>query len=107
MLIVGIASGISTAVWVGFLALLSSEFGSWLRKKNEAVSYSRALATPILGYLLGLLFLLFVGCSQSALYLKLSVVVLTYDLINCVTMIRNVNGLVGLWQTWEQQRKPS
>jgi hypothetical protein len=107
ILIVGVAAGISTTVWAGFLALLSNEFGAWLRKKNEAVWYSRAFATPIFGYLLGLLILLFAGCSQSGLYLRLNVLVLTYDLINCVTMIRNVNGLIALWQTWEQQGKPS
>lgn len=107
MLGVGVALGISATIWVGFFALLSSEFGAWLRQKNEAVSYSWALATPILAYLLGLLILMFTACSVSLSLLELNVFVLIYDLINCLTTIRNVNGLVGLWQTWEQQRKTS
>ena len=105
MLIVGIALGISATVWVGFLALLSSEFGVWLRKKNEAFSYSRALAVPLFGDLVGILLLLLAACSESLWLVKMNVFILIYDLINFVTLIRNVNGLVRLWQTWEQQRR--
>jgi hypothetical protein len=105
MLSVGAGLGISATIWVSFFAVLPTEFGAWLRKKDEAVPYSWALATPILSYLLGLLSLLFTACSESVVLLQLNVFVLSYDLINFVTLIRNVNGLIGLWQTWEQQRK--
>ncbi|MGA8151805.1 MAG: hypothetical protein WB952_12705 [Terriglobales bacterium] len=106
MLILGIALGIGATVWVGFFALLGGEFGAWLRKKNEASHYSLALAAPIFSYLLGFLLLLFTACLESSWLTRMNVLVLTYDLINFITMIRNVNGVVRLWQTWEQQGRP-
>lgn len=105
MTAVGIALGVSATVWVGFFAMLSSEFGKWLRVENQSFSYSRALAAPIFANLVGLLLLVFSACSDSLPSLVIGVVVLVYDLINFVTMVRNVNGLVGLWETWQQNHK--
>ena len=105
MLIVGIALGISATVWVGFFALLASEFGAWLRKRNATSPYAVGLASPIFADLLGFLVLLFAGCSASSLLLRSTVFVLIYDLINVVTMIRNVIGLIVLWETFEQSRR--
>jgi len=107
MIIVGIALGISATVWVGFFALLASEFGGWLRKRNETSPYAVALASPIFVDLLGFLVLLFAGCSASSLLVRSTVIVLIYDLINVVTMIRNVIGLIALWETFEQSRRSS
>ncbi|MGO9403262.1 MAG: hypothetical protein ACLPVW_07305 [Terriglobales bacterium] len=98
MIIVGITLGVSATVWVGFFALLASEFGDWLRKKKEASPYAVALASPIFADLLGFLILLFAACATSSFLLTLTVFVLTYDLVNFITMIRNVIGLIGLWQ---------
>ena len=105
MLIVGIALGLSATVWVGFFALLGSEFGAWLRKKSESSPYAVALASPILADLLGLLVLLFAGCSASFFLLCSTVFILIYDLMNVVTMIRNVIGLIVLWETFEETRR--
>lgn len=105
IVIAGGALAISVAVWGIFLAMLNSDFGAWLRQRNQASAYSRALATPIFGDLLGILLLLFSACSESRTLVKLNVFVLTYDLINLVTMVRNMNGLVGLWQVKEREEK--
>ncbi|PYV69921.1 MAG: hypothetical protein DMG96_32685 [Acidobacteria bacterium] len=102
---IGVALGISVAIWVGLLTILSSEFGTWLRKKGEASAYSRALATPVLAYVLTFLLLLFTGCGDSRYVLVLNMFATIYGLINLVTMIRNVQGVVGLWQTWQRKQK--
>ena len=102
MVIVGGALATAVAVWAILVGILTSDFGTWLRKKGEAAAYSRGLAVPIFAYLLGLLFLVFEGCPKTIPMLVLLVFVLLYGLINFITMIRNVNGLIRLWQTWQQ-----
>jgi len=104
LLAVGIGLAAAVAVWAIFAGILAGDFGVWLREKGEASAYSRALATPIFAYLLILVFLLFAGCPKAPLSTNFAVLLLLYALINFVTMIRNVNGLVLLWQDWQQAR---
>jgi hypothetical protein len=105
LLIFGVALAAAIAVWAIFVDILRGEFGAWLRKKGEARAYSTGLTAPVFVYLAGLLVLLFEECPKTLSALILTVFVLLYGLINFVTMIRNVNGLVGLWQTWQEHEK--
>lgn len=102
---VGVALGLSAVIWAGTLTMQASEFGAWLRKRGEASAYSRALATPVLIYVFVFLLLLVSACSDYSYVVAFIVFALIYGLINLVTMIRNVQGLVSLWQTWERTRK--
>jgi hypothetical protein len=81
--------------------MLATAFGRWLRRKKEAYAYSVALAVPALIYFSALMVLVFTICSESRHWVVLNVFILIYGLINFVTMIRNINGLVRLWQVWE------
>lgn len=98
MLAVGGVLSLSATVWVGFFALLVSKFGSWLRSRGQASAYAKALATPILADLIGFILLLLLTCPPSTVMIRLVLFVLFYDLINVVTMIRNVIGLISLWE---------
>jgi hypothetical protein len=100
----GVAIAISVAVWGIFLTVLTSEFGAWLRKRGEADHYARALAIPIFIDLLALLWLLFMIPANSVTTLVASIFLLVYGLINFITMIRNINGVVRLGQTKENVR---
>lgn len=51
----GVAIAVSTAVWGIFLSILTTDFGSWLRRIGQAHDYSRALAFPIFVDLIALL----------------------------------------------------
>ena len=104
--IVGGALAAAVGVWAILFDILRGEFGAWLREKEEASAYSAGLATPIFVFLLGLLVLLFDDCPEKLFASALAVFVLMYGLINFVTMIRNVSGLVRLWQTWQKKGAP-
>jgi hypothetical protein len=93
--------GTAVAVWVGFLAMLATSFGRWLRRKKEAYAYAVGLAAPAFIYFFALMVLVFTICSEGRAFVVLNVCILIYGLINFITMIRNINGLVGLWQVWE------
>ncbi len=94
-----LATGVT--VWIGFLAMLATGFGRWLRRKKEAYAYAVALAAPALIYFSALMVLVFTICSEGRYWVVLNVFILIYGLINFITMIRNINGLVRLWQVWE------
>jgi len=99
---VGVLLGISAGVWAGLLAILATDFGKWLRQMGEALAYTTALAAPIFISTLAFLTIMFEACSKNRYARYLSTFVLVYSLINLVTMIRNIIGLVGLWQLKDQ-----
>ncbi len=105
MLSLGIAVGVTAAIWGVFFAVLATEFGAWLRKRDQASSYSRGLATPIFASLAAFAVLLFTPSSPSKPLVVADTVLLLYAAVNLVTLVRNVNGLVRLWQTWEQTQR--
>lgn len=103
-LLVGVitAWALSAAIWIGMIAILASDFGKWLRRRGEAAAYSRALATPVIVYALVVALLIGGACSENRFMIEAKLLALAYSAINLVTIVRNVHGLVVLWQTWEQ-----
>lgn len=103
--ITGGALAAAIAVWAIFIDILRGEFGAWLRRKGEASAYSTALSFPVFVYLICLLVLLLADCPMRARVSELASFLLLYGLINFVTMVRNINGLVRLWQAWQNREK--
>ena len=99
----GVLLAINAAVWAVLLAILSTDFGKWLRKRGEALAYTTALAAPIFISSFAFLVVMFEACSKTRFAPYLATFVLVYALINLVTMVRNVVGLVGLWQLMDQK----
>lgn len=95
-ILVGIILASCIAVWVAFGALLSSEFGKWLRTTGNATVYSRAFAFPILVSLATLALLLTLSADTTAAHFVTIMVI--YNLLNFITMIFNLHGLYRLWQ---------
>lgn len=106
-LLVGVAAAmaLSCGVWIGLLAIFASDFGAWLRKRGEASVYSRALATPVVLYMAVFAITMFAPCRNSPYSAFLNLFGLVYGAINFITIVRNVQGLIDLWQTWENARK--
>src|SRR3982751_3562584 len=79
---IGLALGLSVAIWIGLLTIFSSNFGVWLRKKGEATAYSLAFATPVLAYTLIFLLVLVTICSAHHYLIILNISALSYGLLN-------------------------
>ncbi len=99
---VGVVLAVCVAICGGFWGLLTTEFGKWLRTTNNATAYSRAFVFPVLLSLINLTLLVIVGADKAAA--DFATILLLYNLINVLTMLFNLHGLVKLWQDWENSR---
>ncbi len=103
------AIGVSTAVWLGFLAMLAVPFGKELRRRRAAAIYSSALAFPIFVFLILVIVLMFLPDAKEKrqwqawdlLMPQIACLLTLYAVINSITIVRNVLGLVRLWEDWE------
>lgn len=95
---IGIAVGVSAAIFAAYFGLLSTNFGRRLRKHNAAAEYATAFAYPMLLLVLAAVVLECLGTDAGPTLSRAATFLLIYSCVNCVTMIRNVIGLVRLWQ---------
>ena len=106
----GIASGIAMD-WSGtlhpFIAVLCTEFGTKLRLKGEAVPYVVAFGAPVLIFLLTFLVLIFIAKGVPWWYLRITSILLIYSCLNCFTVIKNMIGVISLWQDIDRSQNPS
>jgi len=99
------AAAIATVLWGVYLAFLTTEFGAKLREFRVASVYSFALSFPILVFAMTGLSSLFIEGSNSGFLLQAICLLLLYALINFVTLVRNLHGLVTVWQDFDRARK--
>jgi len=96
------ATGITFAA---FFAVLTTDFGLVLRRAGEAKFYSVAFGFPLLLFFMTFVGLTFGNSEWGWVYNELIVFLLIYSGINIVTMVKNVTGLVGLWQDVDRARR--
>ena len=99
------AAGVSGVIFAAFFAVLSSEFGKKLRLKNVATLYATAFAFPLLVFLGASASMGAVSKGTDTILLKIATFMLVYSLLNCYTMVKNVIGLVKLWQNVDRARQ--
>jgi hypothetical protein len=100
-----VVAGIGGAILAAFVGILGTDFGAKLRISGEAKAYTAAFGFPILGFLIALVSLLFISQDQDGWALRIASLLLIYSLINCYTMIKNILGLVGVWQQIDRARR--
>jgi hypothetical protein len=102
----GIAIGLGVALFAAFIAVLCTEFGTKLRMKGEAVPYVVAFGAPILIFLLTFLSLIFVAKDVRSWYLRITSILLIYSCLNCFTVVKNMIGVISLWQDVDRSQNP-
>lgn len=104
LLLVGTAA--TGLTFGGFVAVLTTDFGKELRRAGRATIYVVALAWPLLLFVLtmALLTLATPASGLASIYTYLVPFLLIYSALNFVTMVKNVVGLVGLWQDVDRAR---
>ena len=95
---IGIAVAVSAAIFAAYFALLSTNFGRRLRMHKAAAEYAAAFAYPMFLFFLAAIVVEWLGKKPGLVLSRFTTLVLCYSCLNCVTMIRNVIGLVRLWQ---------
>ena len=101
-----VVAAAATAVTFGaFFAVLTTEFGLRLRQFGEAKAYSTALGYPLLLFVVTLALLTLGPAGEGTKYDDFLIFLLIYSAVNLFTMIKNVIGLVSLWQDVDRARK--
>lgn len=95
---IAIAAGVSAAIFAAYFALLSTDFGRKIRMQGAAAEYASAFAFPMILFLISAGALEFLRPNPNLTFSRFVTFLLCYCFVNCVTMIRNVIGLVRLWQ---------
>ena len=95
---IGIGAAVSGTIFAAYFALLSTEFGRKLRVHGVAVEYAAAFAFPMALLVMVAGTLEFSDKNTNLLLSRFITFLLCYSCVNCVTMIKNVIGLVHLWQ---------
>jgi hypothetical protein len=92
------AAALAGALFAAFLGMLGTDFGEKLRKHKAAAEYATAIAYPIILFLATSVILEVSGGKRHIEAQRIVTFFLLYSVINCVTLVRNLIGLVGLWQ---------
>lgn len=101
-----IVAAAATAITFGaFFAVLTTDFGLALRRVGEAKQYATAIGYPLILFALTLSLLSLRNSGWGWFYSQLVLFFLIYSALNLVTMIKNVIGLVELWQDADRARK--
>jgi hypothetical protein len=95
------------ALFAAFIAVLCTEFGTKLRLKGEAVPHVVAFGAPVLIFLLTFLALIFIAKGVPWWYLRIISILLIYSCLNCFTVIKNMIGVISLWQDIDRSENPS
>ena len=95
---IGIAVAVNAAIFAAYFALLSTDFGKRLRAHKAAAEYATAFAYPMFLFFVTAIVLEWLGVTAGPVLSCAITFLLCYSCVNCVTMIRNVIGLVRLWQ---------
>ena len=104
LLLTGIAVG--AAVFAGFVAVLTTEFGQALRRAGKAKMYAMAFGWPLLLFAITIGILMLRSPSGWGLaYSQTVILFLIYCSVNFFTMVKNVIDFIGLWQDVERARK--
>lgn len=101
LILAGIAMGASAAVFAAYFGILPTEFGKRLRLHKAAAEYSAAFAFPMLLLAGTMVALAFLDDESGIAYSIFVMFLLCYSILNFMTMVRNVVGLVRLWQDIE------
>lgn len=101
----GVTASISGAIFAAYFAVLSTELGQMLRTKGIAVEYVSAFAFPLLLFLATAAMLTFISKDSGKAFSWIITYLLCYSCINCVTTIKNVLGIVRLWQDVEVSKQ--
>uniref|UniRef100_A0A7V4XT60 Uncharacterized protein n=1 Tax=Acidobacterium capsulatum TaxID=33075 RepID=A0A7V4XT60_9BACT len=107
--LVGLAFALNIAVFAAFLAILATEFGKSLRREKAATEYATAFAFPMFPTVTAAIAVLITAQERSAFASEIAVFALIYAALNCITIVKNVLGVVHLWQVIEppQSKKPN
>jgi len=98
----GVALGLSAAVFAAFFGILATDFGKKLRIRGVAVEYASAFAFPLILLIMTAATLEFLANDSGSALSRAVTFALCYSCLNCVTMVRNVLGVVRLWQELER-----
>ena len=102
--ITSLAAGISGVTFAAYFAVLATDFGKRLRLAGASVEYAIAFAFPVILFLATTGVWLVISRDSEPYLVEAAVLLLIYSGINCATMVKNVIGLVGLWQGVEKAR---
>jgi hypothetical protein len=94
----GVATAVSAAVFAAYFAVLSTAFGKELRIRRVAVEYATAFAFPMCLLAVTSASLEFLSKESGPTLSHAVTFLLCYSCVNCVTMVKNVLGIVRLWQ---------
>ena len=98
-----LAFTLSGVIFGAFIAVLCTDFGKQLRIAGAANDYTLGLAWPILAN--GTAMFTLMGTTPGKSWVsKLTLFFLIYAVLNCVNMVRNVVGLVRIWQDVDRAR---
>ncbi len=98
----GGAATLAGVVFAAYIALLQTDFGKRIRLQGASLEYAHAIAFPFLLLFLTTVVLSLWGNRTSISQSRAMTFVLVYCGVNFVTMIRNVLGLVKLWECLER-----
>jgi hypothetical protein len=94
--------GASAAIWAAFLAVLGTDFGKKLRMHGQATAYSVGLAFPMFTSIVASLVVPLHTTQSTGFRTAIALYMLTYASITFLNLVRNVIGLIRLWQEWER-----
>jgi hypothetical protein len=99
---VGAAAAASAAVFAAYFGILSTDFGRKLRIHGVAAEYASAFAFPLIMLTIAAATLEFLTKDSGVALSDTVTFLLCYSCLNCITMVRNVLGVVRLWQEVER-----
>lgn len=99
---VGLAAAICGLFFAAFVAFMCTDFGKRLRQVGAAVEYLTGFLVPFLALAAAAACLHFVSTDAPSKSSDVSLLLLIYSAINCVTMPKNLIGITRLWQEIDQ-----
>lgn len=97
----GCATALAGVIFAAYFSVLSTGFGRKLRLHKVAREYAMAFAFPLALFAATTITLVFLDKSAKANFSRSVTFLLCYSCINCITMVRNVLAIVGVWQDSE------
>jgi hypothetical protein len=95
---VGSAAATCGLFFAAFVAFMCTDFGRKMRRAGAAVEYLVGFIMPFIAFAITIACLHFVSSSSTSKSSGLSLFLLIYCAINCITMLKNFIGITRIWQ---------
>jgi dipeptide/tripeptide permease len=90
--------------FAAFIAVLCTDFGTKLRRFDQAKAYTAAFATPPIALVITIILFEFISSANDRIVSGIAAVLAVYCALITVTMFKNVIDLVGLWQAVDKAK---